>query len=130
MRHILREGVYKPVTENKLVKAPLEGRACDMCGELYVVGTREWRGFRITGIFNDAPSHRHGNMFDIEICSFRCAQTVWDGGWRKLERYADYNLDRIDIERAEVVEMRKQCSVAEAQRRWDESENGYIRNEV
>lgn len=91
----LRDAIEGTARVSYTRKPELRARVCDACKCVFAMEAPHGRTFgRLEGIFDctaeDADGRRMGNIFRADVCSFACAQALYDGGWKAMDVYAAY----------------------------------------
>lgn len=105
---LIKKAITKKVTRIETVKPALYLMQCDCCDRIFTMERlyHEHSPGYMTGIFDGCATDRNGrglgNMFNFCVCSFKCAEELYHGGWKKLGKYKDYKRCKNEILRAEV----------------------------
>jgi hypothetical protein len=125
----LRKAIKKKVTISKEVKPPLFGRVCDSCG--LVFGMMDWCNDRhspgqLKGTFDEcavgSDGKSLGNTFRADVCSFTCAQEIYDGGWVRMKRYKPFIRAKAQLVRVSLGLTRTLRTEAELVAAWERGE--------
>lgn len=89
-------------------KPALYASVCDCCGKIFkmkpVCGDANLG--MLEGIFDrcavDEGGRGLGNQFRAMVCSFKCADGIMVGGWKKMEQYNPYAKAKADLVRCEL----------------------------
>lgn len=109
----LRDAIKAKANVTYTRKPALHARTCDACGRVFIMRTLQGQTFgHLDGIFDccaeDKDGRGLGNMFSADVCSFACAQTLYDGGWKKMKQYKPYvragaSLKRVSLSIEEML---------------------------
>lgn len=103
----------QPVIEEKLVKVEVKpilfALRCDNCGKVFRMepwGNVQGGDFHAT--FEDQPrdpktGRTEANSFNADVCSFKCADELYTGGWKKLPQAKLFVKQKCRLARAEVA---------------------------
>ena len=110
MANKLIKSVVLETANVKYVKRPsLYAKQCDICGKIFHMDkycNDSLTPGELQGTFdecaNDNTGKGMGNIFHADVCSFICADKMFNGEWKKLERFAPYikvnaNLIRVSL---------------------------------
>lgn len=94
---MLREPVTGKVTVERQVKPALYASRCDSCLLVFrmLPFCNDQNLGQLDGTFEcgdvfDDDGDGLGNMFRATVCSFRCADEIMRGGWRRIEGYRPF----------------------------------------
>lgn len=65
------------------VKPALMASSCSGCGRSFRMTTGPSSAGQWWATMSGIGSGNQGNMLELDCCSFECAQTLEDGGWKK-----------------------------------------------
>jgi hypothetical protein len=104
------------ITVNKTIKhevrPALIAMKCDNCGKIFgMPRTKNGHGKpgRVSGMFSEWHKN-HGNIFMADACSFACVNDLFNGNWRKMDRYKGFGrrkrvyLLTVEAEMAPIIE--------------------------
>lgn len=133
----LRGQVTKRVRRTVVTKDALYASICDCCGKVFQMGelcNEEGRA-ELRGTFDCCATDPDtgkglGNGFTATVCSFTCAQKLWDGKWRKLKEYKPYVDVDATLARGKVVltsDFKEKDELIKEWEEQEESKEGYDR---
>lgn len=105
----LKDAVKGKKTVSFDKKPALYASVCDGCGKVH-----EMKPFcndndlgRLRGTFDTYDVRGDdgkglGNMFSAIVCSFKCADVLMKGGWKKMKEYKPYAIANANLVRCEV----------------------------
>lgn len=109
----LRDAINKTARISYTCKPELNARTCDACERAFAMPAPTGHTYgHLGGIFDrcaeDADGRGLGNMFSADVCSFACAQALYDGGWKTMDAYAPYvkagaSLERVSLTIGELL---------------------------
>jgi hypothetical protein len=107
----LKDAIKGKKTVEIVKKPELRATVCDCCGKIYHMGGSLDDGRRIAGklhgIFNNSAwgddGRGLGNMFSSSVCSFKCADEIMNGGWKKIKEYKPYVRAKAELYRCELL---------------------------
>lgn len=89
-------------------KKSLRAYVCDSCGKVYKMKpycNDDNLGI-IRGTFDNCAigfdGKGLGNMFSANVCSFKCADDIMKGGWKKIKEYKPYIKSKANLVRCEL----------------------------
>lgn len=108
MRVKLKDGKKgkKQITYTK--KDDLYAQQCDCCGKIFdmIEFCNDKQLAYMSGTFDrgaaDSNGKGLGNMFSATICSFKCADTIFNGGWKEMKGYKPYKKEGATLVRASL----------------------------
>lgn len=89
-------------------KPALYASKCDCCGLVFQMNQfcNDKELGCLSGTFdNDATDNngrRMGNIFSATVCSFKCADEIMKGGWKKMKYYKPYIKSEANLVRCHV----------------------------
>jgi hypothetical protein len=91
----IRDEVLGTAKVTYVKKKALYADECDCCGALFQMRrVDEFVPENMEGEFSSfaegEDGHRYGGAFEAIVCSFACADKLFKGGWKKLEKWKPY----------------------------------------
>lgn len=90
-------------------KPALYASVCDGCGKVFAMKQfcNDANLGRLEGTFDsynvqDDDGRGLGNQFSAIVCSFKCADVVMVGGWKKMGQYKPYARAKANLVRCEL----------------------------
>ncbi len=127
---ILKEEVKGKKTVSYIKKQRLVASKCDSCGVVFNMD--KWcndplEPSILRGTFDRAATNnkgeRLGNMFDAVVCSFKCADDIFKGGWKAVSGYYFFKRCKAVLVRVELGLTRLVKTEKELVDEW-ENKNG------
>jgi len=95
---ILKRSIRKKRTQTVEVKPELRALKCDSCEKLFQMGAfcNDQHLAEMSGTFDKVATTKlgsgRGNTFSAIVCSFACADEIFNGGWKRLSLYGDHHV--------------------------------------
>jgi hypothetical protein len=104
----LKEAIKGKQTITIEKKPALYASKCDCCGLVFQMEeycNDKELGY-LKGTFDNSAIDSYGkgmgNMFSATVCSFKCADEIMKGGWKRMKDYKPYIKSKANLVRCEV----------------------------